>query len=110
MLEYDRETNHRRDQRRAIAISILENDPLRFETMSADLRGDAEVALAAVNHDGNLLDFVSDELKGDAAVVFAATRQTRNGFTFEIGSKSLKNDRQVMLDAVEQRLNKMKFA
>jgi hypothetical protein len=46
---------------------------LAFQNASVALRGDKEVALAAIAIDGALLEFASDELRADKEVALAAT-------------------------------------
>ena len=52
-----------------------------LEDVSDELKGDREVALAAVNHSGRALDDASNELKGNKEVALAAqcSAEQRNG-------------------------------
>ena len=66
---------------------------------SAELRGDREVVLAAVNQYGGALQFASAELRGDREVVLAAVKQY--GEALDFVSMELRGDR--FVEAVAER-------
>eukprot|EP01046_Picozoa_sp_COSAG06_P029857 COSAG06_NODE_2799_length_6266_cov_19.296596_4_plen_871_part_00 len=75
------------------AMGILKKAP-------EELRGDKEVALAAVAQSGGALQHASDELRGAKEVALAAVAQ--NGHALEVASDELRGDTQVALAAVAQ--------
>jgi uncharacterized membrane protein YqjE len=79
-----------------------------FETLSPELKGDKEVALAAVTNEGMTLKFASPELKSDKEVVLASVKQ--NGSALEFASLELKSDKEVVLSSVKQNGSALEFA
>jgi hypothetical protein len=79
-----------------------------FETLSPELKGNKEVALAAVTNEGMTLKFASPELKSDKEVVLASVKQ--NGSALEFASLELKSDKEVVLAAVTNKGMALEFA
>ena len=65
------------------------------------LRGDREIAFAAVQHNGLALVFATEELRGDREIVLAAVKQ--DGFVERFAAEKLRGDREIVLAAVQQR-------
>ena len=74
-----------------------------------ELRGDRDVVLAAVRHDGYALQFASDELKDDKEIVLTAI-ETYEGDVLEYASERLKDDKETVLAAVKRCGDSIGFA
>lgn len=70
-----------------------------FKEANIAIRSDKEVALAAVNKDGNLLRYASAALRRDPEVVLAAVRNKMSAISSV--DISLKNNREFIKDAVK---------
>ena len=68
-------------------------------------------ALKAVKQNGWALEFASDELKNDREVVLEAVKEKGSaGFALEYASEELKNDRKVVLEAIKEYGGALKYA
>ena len=73
--------------------------PEKLSLLCAELRGDKEIMLKAVQHGWEALEFASNNLKNDKEIVLAAVQQNR-GLALEYASNNLKNDKEIVLAAV----------
>jgi hypothetical protein len=62
----------------------------------------------AVKHDGYALQFASEDLKNDRELVLAAVNRSSQALSFS--SERLRNDREVVLAAVSKQGNEMRYA
>lgn len=78
--------------------------------MATNLKADRDVVLAAVNtrHRAAALQFASEELRDDRAVVLTAVEDY--GSALEYASEMLRADREVVLAAVENHGSGLKYA
>lgn len=88
----------RRTKEEAEWLVTVTNSWTRFLAAPRDIRGDYEVALAAVEQKGSLLNYTSEELRSDRRMVFAAVRNDGNALQY--ASEALRDDRDVVLEAV----------
>ena len=89
-------------------LGAIQRTSLALKPASAELRGDRDFVLAAVRLNGHALQFAPDGLRGDRGVVLAAVRD--RGCALEFASTELRGDRDVVLSAVQHRGMALQFA
>ena len=84
-------------RRKALALDCIDYQPHLFRHCSHEVRGDWDVALAAVKRDGGLLQYASDSLKQnrDLAIIALA-----HGGTLQDVASELQDDKALVLLAV----------
>jgi hypothetical protein len=93
---------------RDIVLAAVQQNGRALEFASAALQNDREIVLAAVQRDGYALRDASAALQNDRDIVMAAVQQ--NGYALRDASTALKNDREVVLAAVQQMGYTLDFA
>ena len=74
--------------------------PAKLSLLCAELRGDKEIMLTAVQHGWEALEFASDNLKNDKEIVLTALED--NGDALKFASDNLKNDKEFVLETVQK--------
>ena len=93
---------------REFVLAAVQQDGYALQCASAEFKEDREIVLAAVQQDGYALKYASAELKGDREVVLAAVQQY--GYALEYAAVELKGDREIVLAAVQQNGYALVFA
>jgi len=75
---------------------------------SADLRGNKDIAMQAVQIDGDLLQYLSHDMRCEPEVVRAAVRQ--NGRALQYCGETFQDDDTLVLDAIQQFHGAMEYA
>ena len=74
--------------------------PAKLSLLCAELRGDKEIMLTAVQHGWEALEFASENLKNDKEIVLTALED--NGDALKFASDNLKNDKEFVLETVQK--------
>merc|ERR1712187_555606 len=74
--------------------------PAKLSLLCAELRGDKEIMLTAVQHGWEALEFASENLKNDKEIVLTALED--NGDALKFAPDNLKNDKEFVFAAVQQ--------
>ena len=82
---------------------------LYFSYVPEELKQDREVAYAAVSKDGDCLSDVSEILRNDKELVLAALK-TGGSYTFKYASDELRQNRDVIIQAVTYRGSNLEWA
>ena len=83
--------------KRAVLAKMKEGIPLKY--ICENLRGDRDVVLAAVSHDGRALQLASPELQADKNVVLAAVKHDKEMYL--IASEELQRDKDIIREALD---------
>eukprot|EP01046_Picozoa_sp_COSAG06_P008717 COSAG06_NODE_443_length_15706_cov_348.207022_10_plen_738_part_00 len=79
-----------------VALAAVAQSGGALQYASEELRGDKEVALAAVATSGGALVYASEALRGDEEVALAAVAQA--GYALQYASEELRGDKEFMLN------------
>ena len=103
-LEY---ASERLQNDREVVLDAIDEDPMAFSFASSALQNDREIVMRVISDDRlhpyygseyEVLAHVSEELRNDREVVLAAVR--RNGFELDNASEELKDNDEVVAEAV----------
>ena len=89
-------------------LGAVQRTSLALKHASAELRGDRDFVLAAVRLNGHALQFAPDGLRGDRGVVLAAVRQNYGALKF--ASARLRGNRDFVLAVVQRDAVALHFA
>ena len=73
---------------------------LKLQYATEEMKKDATIVQAAVEHDGEALQYATEEMKGHRCIVQAAVEQ--NGRALQYATEEIKNDATIVQAAVEQ--------
>ena len=90
------------------AISVYKSDSRVWKYCPAELKGDRDFFLGAIQRTSQAFKHASAELRGDRDFVLAAVRL--NGFALEFAPAGLRDDRDVVLAAVRRDGRAFRFA
>ena len=98
----------KRDANKAIdmLVNAVQEDPDALEGMSAALKNNETVVLAAVKRCGYALEYASDALKNNKLVVLAAVKAS--GYALEYARRELRNNESFQARCVYGRRIKLK--
>lgn len=85
-----------------VALEAVGNDEKDFLNVSEGLKDDKDVVIKVVSHDesGNVLQYASSRMRSDREVVSAAIK--RNGKSIRWASEGLKGDKRLVLEAINE--------
>jgi len=77
------------------AIKLFETQPWTFKDLSAELKKDKDVVIAAIKQSFYILEHVDPLFKKDKEIVLTAVKQ--NGGALEFADKSFRKDKKIIL-------------
>jgi hypothetical protein len=100
--------NYRKFALKEVSKYRFYGSPAKLSLLCAELRGDKEIMLTAVQHGWEALEFASENLKNDKEIVLTALEDSYQALKF--ASDNLKNDKEFVLETVQKNGWALEFA